>query len=66
MGIINGVKELKRIENELACYLKFIELQNAKKKGIEVRETKEQTAYRNYLTELITVDKPKKNPIGFC
>ena len=60
------LRNMKEKSEEAACYWRFIELQNAKKKGEEVHETKQEMAYRNYLTKLIEVDKPKKNPIGFC
>lgn len=63
MSLFNSFKEKY---DEAICYWRFVELQNAKREGKEVRETPKEMAYRKYLTKLIEIDKPKKNPIGFC
>jgi len=62
MGFIRNLKEKNE---EIECYLRFLEIQRKKKNGEEVQETKKEMAYRRYLTDLVEVDKPKKNPIGF-
>ena len=66
MGIANFIEKVKRWNHELDCYERFVKLQNEKIKGNEVNETDEDVRYRAYLTDLLSIDKPKKNPIGFC